>query len=192
LRLFVAVEIPVEVRERLGEVRRGSRDSAWRWVAGENVHLTLKFLGEAGEELVGPIKDALAGASQKNGAFELGLTGLGVLPPPRSGGRGGRKPPRVLYARTGTGAGELRELARGVEEALAPVGFERERRLFTPHATLARVRKDRRPRDADGILERYAGVDFGTWRCEEVVLFRSELRPEGAKYTSVAVFSLGK
>ncbi len=194
MRLFVAVEIPDEVREKLGLLRRSSEDPAWRWVAPGNVHLTLKFLGEVGGKLVPKLADALAEACISVTPFELNIAGLATLPPIRPRREGDcrqERPPRVLYSEVNAGGAELRGLARRVEDALVPFGYERERRSFTPHATLARVRKGQRPRDFRELLDRFAGHDFGGWRCEGIVLFQSELGPGGARYTSLGDFSFG-
>lgn len=194
MRLFVAVEIPPEVQEKLAEVRGASRDSAWRWVAAGNVHLTLKFLGETEEGLVTRIKEALAEVCGPFAPHDLGLTGLGTLPPSRPPAEGDRRPPRpprVLYAGLDRGTVELRRFSLGVEGALAALGFQKERRLFTPHATLARVRKDQRPRDAAELLGRFEGKSFGAWRCGGAVLFQSELGPGGSRYTKLGEFPFG-
>jgi 2'-5' RNA ligase len=195
MRLFVAVEIFPQVQEGLASVRRSSRDDAWRWVAAGNVHLTLKFLGETDEGLVPRIKVALGEVCRPLAPFELGLAGLGTLPPfrpPTERDRRPPRPPRVLFAGLDRGAVELRGLALVVEEAMAGLGFPKERRLFTPHATLARVRKDRRPRDVAELLGRFEGKSFGAWRCDGVVLFSSELGPGGARYTALGEFPFGE
>ena len=194
MRLFVAAEIPPGVQEKLAAVRSASRDSAWRWVAAGNVHLTLKFLGETDEGLVPRIKEALAAVCRPLTPFELGLTGLGTLPPshpPAEGDRRPPRPPRVLYAGLDRGTVELRRLSLGVEDVMVALGFQKERRLFTPHATLARVRKEQRPRDAAELLGRFEGKSFGAWRCGEAVLFLSELGPGGARYTALGEFPFG-
>jgi 2'-5' RNA ligase len=175
-------------------VRSTSRDDAWRWVAAGNVHLTLKFLGETDEGLVEPIKEALADICMPLTPFELGLAGLGTLPPsrpPTERDRRPPRPPRVLFAALARGAMELRELAIAIEDAMAALGFPKERRLFTPHATLARVRRDRRPRDTAELLGRFEGESFGVWHCGGAVLFLSKLGPGGAKYTALGEFPFG-
>jgi len=194
VRLFVAVEIPPEVQENFSAVRGASRDSAWRWVAAGNVHLTLKFLGETEEGLVPRIKEVLTLVCHPLTPFELGLTGLGTLPPSRPPAEGDRRPPRpprVLYAGLDRGTVELRRLSLGVEDGLAALGFQKERRLFTPHATLARVRNDQRPRDAAELLGKFEGKSFGAWRCGGAVLFQSELGPGGSRYTKLGEFPFG-
>ncbi len=194
MRLFVAAEIPPEVQEKLASVRGASRDPAWRWVAAGNVHLTLKFLGETDEGRVPRIKEELAAVCRPLTPFELGLTGLGTLPPlrpPAEGDRRTPRPPRVLYAGLDRGTVELRRLALVIEDAAAKLGFQKERRLFTPHATLARVRKEQRPRDAMELLGRFGGESFGVWRCRGITLFLSELGPGGARYTALGEFPFG-
>jgi len=194
MRLFVAAEIPPEVQENFGAVRGASRDDAWRWVAAGNVHLTLKFLGETEEGLVPRVKEALAAVCLPVAPFELGLAGLGTLPPSRppvDGDRRPPRPPRVLYAGLDRGTVELRRLVLGIEDAMAALGFQKERRLFTPHATLARVRREQRPRDTAELLGRFGGESFGVWHCGGAVLFLSELGPGGARYTALGEFPFG-
>lgn len=184
MRLFIAVAIPATVRERLAEVRAFSRERSWRWVVPENVHLTLKFLGEVEPERLGQIREALTEVAVSLAPFEAALAGLGTLP-------GGRRPPRVLFADLSAGHAGLGELRRVVEAALEPLGFPKEGRPFRPHATLARVRRGSRPRDVAGLRERFAGVEFGRWECAAATLYQSVLGRGGPRYSVLDEFPLG-
>src|SRR2546430_5286414 len=138
IRTFVAIRLDETVRAALGAaiegLRRVARDVAW--VAPENLHLTLKFLGQVREARTAELVAAIAQATSGFAAFEATVAGLGAFPTPTR--------PRVIWAGVGRGADALVGLAGRVDEALAALGFEREPRPFSPHATLGRVRTPRR------------------------------------------------
>jgi 2'-5' RNA ligase len=150
------------------------------WVARDNVHLTLKFLGNVDTAQLGEIERALAGAALARTAFDLDIDGLGAFPT--------RMRPRVLWAGAGAGGAEATALAVGVDEALAALGFPRESRPFAVHVTLGRVREPHaNPRLAQALE---ASVPFGCQHVARVSLVRSELSPRGARYTELAALPL--
>jgi 2'-5' RNA ligase len=152
------------------------------WVARDNVHLTLKFLGNVETARLAEIERALAGAAGARIApFDLDIHGLGAFP--------SRTRSRVLWAGVGAGGAEAAALAAGVEEALAGLGFPREPRPFAAHVTLGRVREPRaNPRLADALD---TSAPFGRQRVARVSLMRSELSSRGARYTELAGLRLG-
>lgn len=155
-----------------------ARDVAW--VARDNVHLTLKFLGavEAArrDAVAGALSDAAAGCS----CFDLTVRGLGAFPTP--------KRPRVLWAGLDEGAAQAAALARRVDEALVALGFAPEPRAFTAHVTLGRVRAPRaNPRLAEALA---ASGTFGRQRVDRLVLMRSQPSPRGPCYTELAAAPL--
>jgi 2'-5' RNA ligase len=181
LRLFVAVELPPEVREALAGLQEGSRHQCGpgvRWTRPEGVHLTLKFLGEVAQTQVAPIEEALAKAARGQAAFKLSLGSTGFFPNPRR--------PRVLWVGIEGETERLKALARRVEEELSPLGFPTEGRPFTPHLTLARLGERLGPaqREAIGSV-----VQSAPWRpgrpfaVDGLSLMRSRLDPAGAVYT---------
>jgi 2'-5' RNA ligase len=151
------------------------------WVARDNVHLTLKFLGNVETARLGGVERALAVAAAGQPSFELTLHGLGAFP--------SRTRPRVLWAGVAAGASELTALAARVDEVLAALDFPRETRPFAAHATLGRVREPRpQPRLAAALHDDEA---FGHQRVIAISLVRSELSPRGARYTDLAALPLG-
>ncbi len=183
LRLFVAVNLPAEVRQRLAaaqeHLRHGRPDVSW--VRAENLHLTLKFLGETAEERLGPIRQALAAVGSRHRAFRIEMAGIGSF--------GGRVP-RVVWVGLKQGGESLTALAGDVESALADLGFPREQRAFTAHLTLGRVRS---PRNVEGLAMGIREIQeerFGTAPVEAFELMRSELRPSGSVYTMLERFVL--
>jgi len=187
LRLFVAVDLPGQVREALGrlqgELRRHDL-SRLRWVRPQGVHLTLEFLGETPAGRVAAITKALAGATGGRRSFSLALGAPGAF--------GNRRGPRVLWLDVIGDVEPLRELQAAVEEALAGVGFPPEQRKFSPHLTLARVPQPAPPGTAERIAQALQAVtppqvEFDV---REVVLMRSILQPGGAVYERLAAFPL--
>jgi len=146
------------------------------WVARDNVHLTLKFLGNVETARLAEIERALAAAAAARSAFDLEVDGLGAFPTPMR--------PRVLWAGVAAGGAEAATLAAGVEDALAALGVPRETRPFAAHVTLGRVREPRANPRLAGALE--ARAPFGRQRVSRVSLMRSELSPRGARYTELA------
>lgn len=180
MRLFVALEIPSEIRralagiiKRLEGVARGAR-----WVHAEGIHVTLKFIGETPPEKVAEIEAALSGV-RSGAAVEAHFLGAGFFPNDRH--------PRVFWIGVDASP-NLAELAAAVDGRLTKLGIAAESRAYKPHLTLARFKsEDGLPllREAVRNLE---PLDIGTMRASELHLFRSELLPGGARYTRLASF----
>jgi 2'-5' RNA ligase len=177
VRSFVAVNIPSALREEIGgffaDLR--TRVRGVRWVAPDNLHLTLKFLGEVERTRLPEVEEALEASRAGRGPFPVTLTGTGVFPP--------RGRPRVVWLDVTEGGPELTALQGGVERALAPLGFPPEGRPFTPHLTVGRV-KD--PRHASALLTALEDVKerlWGGFTASTLDLVRSELFPTGARYS---------
>ena len=152
------------------------------WVARDNVHLTLKFLGNVETARLADVGRALAAAAATRPAFDLEVNGLGAFPT--------RTRPRVLWAGVGAGAAETAAVAAGVDDALAGLGFDRESRPFAAHVTLGRVREPRvNPRLAQALE---AATAFGRQRISHISLMKSELSPRGARYTELAGLPLDR
>jgi RNA 2',3'-cyclic 3'-phosphodiesterase len=165
--------------EQATRLRRVGRDVAW--VAPDNLHVTVKFLGGIDESRVGAVTEALAAAASGVPRFELQVRGLGAFP---SVARA-----RVIWAGAAAGADVAARLAAGVDDALATLGFPREARPFTPHITLGRARTPaRNPALADALDGAH---DFGRVAVARVSLMQSQLSPRGARYTELAGLALG-
>jgi 2'-5' RNA ligase len=181
VRLFVALEIPAEVRENfaalLGELRNA--DANPRWVRPENLHVTLKFIGETAPEKLEAIQAALA-TVRSGESVKLDFRGLGFFP--------GEKRPRVLWAGT-EASPNLPSLARDVDAALGKTGIARETREFTPHLTLARFKEDRASEKLLTMIRERAGEGFGGLRTNEFHLIESKLKARGAEYLRIASFA---
>lgn len=172
-----------ELRSRLQELQEGldSLGCDLKLVEPENIHITLRFLGEVPRSLAEEVAKALGKLRAE--PFNVLLKGLGVFPSPSR--------PRVIWVGIAEGAAELRLLHRQVEELLRPIGFGPEREAFTPHITLARVKGVRGlPRLAD-FINKYSEVEVGLMKVEEIKLKRSVLTPSGPIYSDLFVKRLG-
>lgn len=179
MRLFVAIEIEPEIRDRISEFVARLRPglSKARWVRPEGLHITLKFLGNVADDRSSRIEGALR-AVQAN-AVRVSVAKLGVFPNPKS--------PRVLWV--GVDAGDrLGRLARAVDQQMGSIGFQSEKREFSPHVTLARFNHP--PRGNLGSLLSEAPPSFGTMTANEFHLYESKLSPQGSRYIKLASFKL--
>ena len=192
MRLFVAIDLEDAIRQRILRFMEGVREFApeVRWVSPASLHITLKFIGES-EEL-DAIKEKLSVIQTRQ--TQISFRGTGFFPTSRS--------PRVFWI--GVEADDhLAQAARSVDEALLPLGIEKEERAYTPHLTLARSGSGNPRRErADGpnkkfqhLQERLAKLpppppDFGTMTAHEFFLYQSKTAPSGAIYTKLARFEL--
>ena len=179
LRLFVAVEVPQEVRDALAEAVAPLRERfpKARWVPEGNQHLTLKFLGSTYPRLVEWVTSTVGEVASAQGAFETRLVGLGAFPNARRA--------RVLWAGLDDAGSSLAAIAGALDEALARE-FKIEKRAFTPHLTVARFE----PRVAVDPID----VEFESepFQIDRLVLFRSHLRRPAPVYEPLERFALGR
>jgi 2'-5' RNA ligase len=179
VRCFVAVEVDNRgVLDALGRVQAGLVGSGGdlKPVERENIHLTLKFLGDVDEGLLDEVKRIVSSLSFE--PFRMALAETGVFPNLRR--------PRVIWAGVSEGADELGAIFRTIEEGFVGLGFKREGRRFNPHITIARVRSDR---NRDWLVEevlRHGEVVFGGFEVGSVKLKRSVLTPRGPVYSTLA------
>ena len=169
-RLFVAVELPAEVRAALSSVQEALKESHARLtlVHPDIIHITLKFIGDVPETHTAKIGEVLG--QVKADPFSLHVRGIGGNNP---------RQPRVIWAHIDEG-GKCGLLHAQIEDLLAPLGVKREDRAFRPHATVARVREFH-----PDLLERmkpFRERDFGEGVVQGVVLKRSTLTPRGPVY----------
>ncbi len=186
VRCFLAINLSSETESFLSATVNEWRPF-WgrrvRWVRPENCHLTLKFLGEVDEPLIPSIESCLTPVVSSYPSFEIELARAGVFPNPRF--------PRVLWLGLKGELSILGKLQRDMEDALAPMGFEPEKRAFVPHITLGRVKGGR-----GGLpqISRFLEVVPPSLKTKvgEVHLYQSILKPSGAEYRPLATFPLTK
>ncbi len=183
MRLFVGIELGERVRDSAARIADslkrdlGERVDA-RWVAASNLHITLWFLGEVDEGRVAMVSTAIDRRFEER-TFDLEIGSLGAFPP--SGA------PRVFWLGIRSGAASLARLHDELTVRLEPLGFKPERRSFSAHLTIARVRDVSRGVSYGDIREmvRAMPADAGSCRVEAVTLFRSRLSPKGATYDAL-------
>ncbi len=185
IRSFLAIELPESVRDKIGQVQGDLRSSHAdvRWVSPEKIHLTLKFFGNIEEGRIEPIVEAIGNPIHRTPVFSLKVTGIGAFPR--------WKDPRVIWTGLSDEKEILIHLQKEVEAELAKIGFEPEGRDFRPHLTLGRVSSSRGRQELIQRMEKYRTEEFGGFRVERVILFRSELRPTGPIYTPLREVRLG-
>jgi RNA 2',3'-cyclic 3'-phosphodiesterase len=180
VRLFIAIEIPQTIRSNFASLLKEFRVIAphLKWVRAENLHVTLKFLGETESAKLGALQNVLS-AIRSPEPVNLEFRGLGFFP--------NEKRPRVFWAGLEASA-NLKQLAAGIDQAAHRLGFPLEERPFTPHLTLARFRLPGIPPKLLQAIREKSAQAFGSLRTAEVHLIESKLKPAGAEYTTLQSF----
>jgi len=199
-RTFIAIEIPAEIRRQIktyvDQLRTAFPEVRASWSREDNLHLTLKFLGDVELSRIDSLSQACAHAARKVAPFELAISGCGTFPPhgkPKVlwiGVRHAGLPGSLSPARTSGGQDPLLSLRTAIEDACAAGGFTREERPYHPHLTIARIREEK---DARALAEHHRQSTFMATavKVSEIVLFRSELSSKGSKHTPLAHHGLG-
>ncbi len=184
LRLFIALPVPVAVKDEIQQVqdalRRKLAAPVVRWTRPEQWHLTLKFLGQVAPARVSALTEAISTACKKFAPLKLRAESVGCFPNWRN--------PRVLWVGVHDQEQRLAELAWVVEAAAAALTAQAREGKFTGHITMTRIQSFRPP-EADilaGFGRETAGRVFGEWTADVVEVMRSELSPGGAKHTCLA------
>jgi len=184
MRLFVALDVPEDVRgalrELVAKLKPLSRSA--RWARPEGLHVTLKFIGHAIDRpesgKLGELRAALAGV-RSEAPVEMRFRGVGFFPDARR--------PRVVWCGVEASA-NLAPLAAEIEKAAAKIGIPREERVFVPHLTLARFKA---PEGAEALVRavnEFASRDFGAARAAEFHLYESMLKPSGSEYRKIETY----
>jgi 2'-5' RNA ligase len=180
MRLFLAVDLDEHLRRAAARVARTLREQLERadtygvsWVAPDNLHLTLRFLGEVAEDLGRRVQEAFT-APFAVPVFELELARAGTFPP--------AGPARVLWLGVASGGDELARLHAEIEARLEPFPFEREDRPYRAHLTIGRFRTPA-PARVREVIAASAPGSIGRCSIHHMTLYRSQLSPKGAVYT---------
>ena len=181
LRAFIAADLTPAVRQAVAQVSQRLQHLLeglpLRWVAPENMHLTLKFLGDVSARNLRLLEEMLAGEVAQHTAFEFGVGTLGAFPSDRH--------PRVVWVGV-SGPEALQRLHQGIENAMARLGYPREQRPYQPHLTLARVARNA-PAEVIRRVSQVVRTErvgyLGSVHVDAVHLYRSDLSPRGPRYT---------
>ena len=183
IRAFIAVELPEELHKKLANISSSLNEQLEnlpiRWVPAENIHLTLKFLGDVSQANVDMITKILQTIAHQHKIFELSVGGFGVFP--------NFNRPRVLWVGI-EAPDELLHLQHRIEAEAARLGYAPDERAFSPHLTLGRVSRNANPqevRQISEVLRRQKLGFLGAARISQIHLFRSDLQQGGAVYTQL-------
>lgn len=188
IRSFIAIELPQNVKTGLAKLLSElgkTRHPFVKWVNPESIHLTLKFLGNIPFKQVAEINRLMEEAVQGTLPFHLEVSELGAFP--------NLKRPRVLWVSIKGEIDTLLSLQQSIDSALAPLGFAEEKRPFTPHLTLARLRERTSPAERKIFAELVMSTNFESsypLEVKTISLMRSQLTPEGAIYTRLFALKL--
>lgn len=190
LRTFIAIELDAALRAALsrvqGKYKRQIAPADVRWVAAENIHLTLKFLGDTPRSRLPEIAAALQAACASHAVFEISLEGRGCFP--------NFQRPRVIWVAVRDRGQALARLQADIERQVAPLGWPTEARGFSPHLTLGRVTRGvshTAEAEIGRIVEKSVVEQIGVQRVAGVSLIQSDLQPAGPIYTRLFHVSLG-
>ncbi len=179
-RLFFALQLSEQTLDALGDLQEAFRPHVpagvrVRWTPRENLHVTLKFLGSTEADLVGELGEVMDELVEPLSPFSATVDDLGAFPHPHH--------PRILWAGVDRKASErLAELHRELEAALEPYAIDRDEHPFKAHVTFGRV-KSNKAFDLNELRSEVSEGPFGETRIDEVVLYESELTPDGSNYT---------
>src|SRR6266850_5653786 len=166
VRTFICIEIPESIKERIDGLQTTLKeiDAQVSWTKPSNIHLTLKFLGGVEAARIDRVRKAVQRAATGISPFEIEVSGAGCFPSPRN--------PRVLWVGFSVVPEALKELYKNIEDELAREGFPREKRKFSPHLTIGRVRT---PHNSAVVAEALIAIDFTpmTLNTAEVIVMRS-------------------
>jgi 2''-5'' RNA ligase len=190
LRAFIAIELPQHLQDAIekqtARLRQTLGDQIIRWVPSQNMHLTLKFLGDIATSHVDFLKQLIAHEAASHQQFDLQIGGLGSYPTSRR--------PRVVWAGLHAPA-DLTSLHKSIETGASRLGYEKEEHAFSPHLTLGRVRQNINPAELQKIrtaLDTIQLGNIGTARVDSIHLIKSELHPSGSIYTKLFSAPLSK
>jgi 2'-5' RNA ligase len=187
MRCFIAIDIDEKIKSALSGLQRqlqGSVDvkkSDLKWVNPDNVHLTLKFLGEIKDAKVVEVCNIVRAVAGRNKSFELDIESVGHF---------GGKSPKVLWVGTGRGEENLLELQEDIEKSLALAGWPQEARKFSGHLTLCRIRNSKAGMKLAQVSEDYRDFKLGTVQADSVSVYQSQLKPTGPVYILLGNYKL--
>jgi 2'-5' RNA ligase len=187
MRAFIAIELPQETKDALARLQNQLKKSGAdvKWVAPQNIHLTLKFLGEINEEQLQKINLIIDAVAKENAPYSIRINELGAFPE--------IKQLRVIWVGIDSGDKETENLAKSLEERIQKLGIPKEDRAFSSHITIGRTRSAlNRNNLIDELRKRQENfkLDKGEFAATRITLFQSILSPAGPTYKALKEASL--
>jgi 2'-5' RNA ligase len=182
LRLFIAIEIPNDIKAQIAEVVQKLRSipADVKWEHTDKLHITLKFLGDTNADLLPQINTTLQRCAETAMPFIVSYEALGCFPSKRE--------PKIIWIGVQDRSSLLHNLAGSLDTALTLVGFKREERRFHAHVTIGRVKSQRNVKDLLRTMESTTLVCQPT-EVSQIVLIKSELKPHGSEYARIKTFA---
>lgn len=183
MRTFIAIELPKDIKDALASLQEQLKVSGSdvKWVSPENIHLTLKFLGEIDEAKLSKIIEIMADICVNKHPFQLRIWSCGAFPKINF--------PRVIWVGIDKGDSEVKEIAKDLQEEIAKIGIPKEERAFSSHITIGRVRslrnRDKLISGLGALASNCAEKGLGEFSVTKITLFKSTLTPKGPIYEAV-------
>lgn len=179
IRTFIAIELPEKIIYTIRKVQEEIKSYGLkiRWVRPENIHLTLKFLGDIQEADTEKVARAISESVTDYSAISLAVKGIGVFP--------GIKKPRVLWLGISKQLDLLTALQQTLDEKLEAMGFPKEKRPFKGHLTLGRIKSKIDPKTLHDVLKKFIQFESEPFVADKIILYKSDLKPKGAVYTKL-------
>ena len=186
IRAFIAIKLPENIIASIGKIQEDLRSDGFKvkWVRPENIHLTLKFLGNINRADTEKIGSKISESVKTSAPLSLNAKGIGVFP--------NIKRPRVIWTGVAEQRNQLAGLQRRLDGHLESIGFAKEKRPFKGHLTIARIKQRIDSNRLMHAMKKYAEFESETFIINEIVLFKSELNPTGAVYTPLMSAPLKK
>ena len=185
IRSFLAFELPPEMKDAVARVSESLRRSTLdvRWVKVDNIHLTVVFMGDTKTDLLHEIGADIKKVCSRYGSFDISLNGIGCFPNSRR--------PRVLWVGLDGDLDRMAQFRDDLQDQLEPFGIKSEKRKFKPHLTLGRFRSSRvGGRGLADILSTHEALSSPSFPLNDLILFKSDLKPGGAVYTKLEAWPL--
>lgn len=188
MRTFIAIELPKEIKQSLANLQSDLKttNADVKWVNPDNIHLTLKFLGEISDDKIDKITKIMQDISLSKPSFSIHLSNLGAFPSIRS--------PRVIWIGIEKGISETKELAKELEKKIEKIGIHRDNKGFSCHITLARVRSNLNrgllAKKLEDLIGRPLNIPHPEIPVTKITLFKSTLTPKGPIYESIYLTNL--
>ncbi|MBN2008675.1 RNA 2',3'-cyclic phosphodiesterase [candidate division KSB1 bacterium] len=184
VRTFIAIEIPAIIRSTITDLQNTLKKDPARigWVKVDNIHITLKFLGDVERSKIEIISQAVTQACKIFNPFSVRVAGVGAFP--------NMHRPRVIWVGATSENESLVRLAMSIQTALEPLGFPREKQSFKAHLTIGRVKDTNYIERVMHRLNGYSSFDGGSFEVKQIIVMQSELRSTGSVYTPLFVAEL--